>query len=220
MKRARGLLAAEQSDGRRNRGNKGGGHRQARPDHQREQNEDHEQVGEPLEHVVRPGFGRTRPLEAQMFSDCGRERPPRKIGLAREQVFPQVPCEQAGDYVQQAGQYDDPGGLKVEIAAPAVLVRQHVPVAGGHQGPRGRDREFEQRRGQYVAGFAPIEARVRDHNFDSGDQQGKKAQRGDPVSDADEGRVARSNRRDWDGRGRTWDGSVQRHRHGFQARHF
>jgi hypothetical protein len=56
VKRARGLLAAEHIDGRRNRGNKGGRHRQARPDHQREQNEDHEQVGEPLQHVIRPGF--------------------------------------------------------------------------------------------------------------------------------------------------------------------
>ena len=48
MNRARGLMAAQQSDGRRNRGNKRGGHRQARPDDQREQNENHEQVSEPL----------------------------------------------------------------------------------------------------------------------------------------------------------------------------
>ena len=50
--RARGLLAAEHCDRRRKRGHKGGGHRQARPDDQREQNEDHEQVGEALEDVI------------------------------------------------------------------------------------------------------------------------------------------------------------------------
>ena len=112
MNRARGLLAAEHSDGRRNRGNKGGRHRQARPDDQREQNEDHEQVGEPLEHVIRPGFCLTRPLEAQMVGDCARERPPRKIGLTREQVFPEMPCKQAEDYIQQAGQYQQPRQLE------------------------------------------------------------------------------------------------------------
>ena len=91
MKRARGLLAAEQIDGRRNRGNKSGRHRQARPDHQGKQNEDHEQVGEPLEHVIRPGFRRARPLEAQMAGDRRRERPPRKIGPAGSKFFRKWP---------------------------------------------------------------------------------------------------------------------------------
>ena len=52
MKRARGLLAAEHIDGRRKRGNKRRRHRQARPDYQREKNEDHEQVAEALEQVI------------------------------------------------------------------------------------------------------------------------------------------------------------------------
>ena len=80
MNRARGLLAAEHSDGGGKRGRDGGRHRQARPDHQGEQNEDHEQVGEPLKHVVGPGFCFIRPLEAQMVRDYSRERPPREIG--------------------------------------------------------------------------------------------------------------------------------------------
>jgi len=46
--------------------------------------------------------------------------------------------------------------LKVEIPAPAILVRQHVPEAGGHQRSWGRDRDFEKRGSQDVAGFAPV----------------------------------------------------------------
>src|SRR5580698_11560729 len=54
----------------------------------------------------------------------------------------------------------------------------------------------------YIAGFAPIEARVRDQDFNSRDEQGEKTQRGDPMSDTDQGRVPRSNRSVWDSRGR------------------
>src|ERR1700686_3580217 len=99
-----------------------------------------------------------------MFSDCRGERPPRKIGLTGEQVFAQMAGKQNGDGVQRAGQYGEPGSLKVEIAAPAVLVRQDVAVASGHQMPGGRDWYFEQRRSQDIAGFAPIEARMGDEN--------------------------------------------------------
>jgi len=50
---------------------------------------------------------------------------------------------------------------------------------------------LEQRRSQYVTGFTPIEARVRDENFHSADEQGQEAHGGDPVGDADDGRVPR-----------------------------
>jgi hypothetical protein len=103
----------------------------------------------------------------------------------------------------------------MEIAAPAVLIRQHITVAGRHQCPRGRDRQFEQRWSQIVAGFTPIEARVRDDNFGSADEQGKKAEGGDPVRDADERRMPRSIRRSRDGvrnrRRSTWDASGVAH---------
>jgi len=52
---------------------------------------------------------------------------------------------------------------------------------------------------------------VRDHNFNSADEQGKKAQGSDPVSDADEGRVPRRNRRGSDRRDSTWDASGVAH---------
>ena len=52
-----------------------------------------------------------------------------------------------------------------------------------------------------VAGFTPIEARVRDQDFDAAEEQGEKADGGDPMRDADEGRVARGSGDGWDGRG-------------------
>src|SRR5260370_15654877 len=69
---ARGLLAAQNSDRGRNRGRDGGGHGQARPDDQRKEDENDEQVGEPLKYVIRPGSFLIRPPEAQMLGDFSR----------------------------------------------------------------------------------------------------------------------------------------------------
>lgn len=59
----------------------------------------------------------------------------------------------------------------------------------------------------YVAGLPPIEARVRDEDFNSGDEQCKKAEGGDPMRDADDARVSRGNRPGWRCRGRSCDPS-------------
>ena len=56
MNRARGLLSAEHGDGSRNPGDECRRHGQARPDHQRKQHEDHEQVRHPLHRIVGPGI--------------------------------------------------------------------------------------------------------------------------------------------------------------------
>ena len=112
-------------------------------------------------------------------------------------------CEQTVKDVENASQDYNPGGLKVEITAPSVLIRQDVAVAGGHQVSRRGDGDFEQRRGIYIAGFAPIEARVGDQNFNAADQQSEETQGGDPVGDADQGGVPRGNRGGLDGGGGT-----------------
>lgn len=52
---------------------------------------------------------------------------------------------------------------------------------------------------------------MRDDNFDTADEQSKEAQRGDPVRDADEGRVPGSFRSGRDGSGKTRDASRIRH---------
>src|SRR6202142_338324 len=88
-----------------------------------------------------------------------------------------MPCKQAGDSIEQGSEYQNPGSLKVEITAPAVLIRQDVTVAGRHEIPRGGDWQFEQRSSQIVAGLSPIKARVGYDNFNSADEQSKKAQK-------------------------------------------
>src|SRR3954447_17196965 len=88
----------------------------------------------------------------------------------------------------------------MEIAAPAVLVRQHVAVTGRDGCSRSRNGQLKQRSSKYVAILAPIEARVRNKNLNSADEQGQKAQSRNPVGDANKQRVARTNRGGWPSR--------------------
>ena len=79
----------------------------------------------------------------------------------------------------------------MEIAAPAILVGEDGFVAGGYGVARGGDVDGEERGGVYVAGFAPVEARVGDDYFGTGDEQGEKRDDRKPVSDSDGGGVTR-----------------------------
>src|SRR5690242_17487256 len=97
-----------------------------------------------------------------MSGDSGSEPAQRAFGLCGEQIIAQVPGEERGEYVQQAGQDDNPGRLKVEVAAPTVLVRKDVTVARGDHRARGRDGNSKERLGQHIAGLSPVEARMRD----------------------------------------------------------
>ena len=54
----------------------------------------------------------------------------------------------------------------------------------------GREREIEKRRSPYGTCFAPIEMRMGQDNSEAANEQSEKAQREDPVSDADQRRVA------------------------------
>ena len=63
---------------------------------------------------------------------------------------------------------------QVEIAAPAVLVGHDVAVAVGTVSRDDGDGNLEERGGAEVAGFAPVEARVRDDDFAAGDEQARK----------------------------------------------
>ena len=95
-----------------------------------------------------------------MICEGGGEGSPGKIGGGGEEIAAKVSAEPDGDGVEQASEHEEPGGLKVEITTPAVLIRQHVAIAGGHGGAGGGDRDFEERMAERVASFAPIEARV------------------------------------------------------------
>ena len=74
------LPAAQNIDRRRNRRIEAGRQRQARPDQERKQNEDHEQVCQPAAIRYRTKL-RLRPaVEAQMVDDLSQERLPRAVG--------------------------------------------------------------------------------------------------------------------------------------------
>jgi len=97
---ARGLLAAQDSNHGRNGGRNGRGHRQARPDYQRKQNENDEQIRQPLKHVIRPGSFLTRPPEAQMLGDYNPEPLLREVAASGKQILPEMSIEQSEDYVK------------------------------------------------------------------------------------------------------------------------
>src|SRR5690242_19588735 len=77
----------------------------------------------------------------------------------------------------------------MEIAAPAVLVWKNVPVARGSHISRRWDGNFEQHWSVHVTNFAPIEARMRDHDFQSADKQCQEGKRDEPVRSSHEERV-------------------------------
>src|ERR1019366_7080800 len=114
---------------------------------------------------------------------------PGEIGAGREQIPPKMPCNEAEDQVEQSGQDRKPGGLEMEITAPAILVGKDVVIACRERCSRGRNRQGEKRWSSYVAGFAPIETWMRDEDFNSADQQGQETQGGDPVGEADNRRM-------------------------------
>ena len=82
----------------------------------------------------------------------------------------------------------------MEIPAPAILVGEHVAVAGGNSGSGGRDRYRESRRRVHVAGLTPIKARMRHNDFESTDKEGQERKRGEPVGNANEKRVPQTKR--------------------------
>src|SRR5579863_3701919 len=101
-----------------------------------------------------------------------REPLRREIRESRNQIAPKMPFEKAERYVNQTGQYGNPGSFEMEITTPAVFVRKHVAVAARDRGPRGRNRQAEQRTSIDVSGFTPIKTGVRDENFRPADEQG------------------------------------------------
>ncbi len=113
------------------------------------------QIGDALHNVVGVAFCFIGRCAAQIFCEHFPECAPSSVGRLREQVFPEVSSPQTCDRVDQAGQHQNPCGLKVEIAAPAILVGHHVAVAGGNRIPRCGDWYLEQRRSSTNCRFHP-----------------------------------------------------------------
>ncbi len=74
MQAARRLLASQEPKGQKEFRGESERHGQPRPDHQREQHEDHEQIREALQNVIRPRFFLARPLKAQMSNQRTAKR--------------------------------------------------------------------------------------------------------------------------------------------------
>ena len=79
----------------------------------------------------------------------------------------------------------------MQSAAPAVLIGEDEFIACLDDASGGWNRNLEECGGGGVAGFAPIEAGVGDDEFDSGDEEGEKAECGEPVGEADDEGMAR-----------------------------
>ena len=103
VKRACGLLAAEDSRDCGDDGHDGGRHAQAGHDDQRKKNEDDDEIGQQLEDVVGLGFFFGGPLQAQMVQNAARNRVPGEIGPGWQQIPAEVPREEPGEEVSQAG---------------------------------------------------------------------------------------------------------------------
>src|SRR5215471_15576570 len=92
------------------------------------------------------------------------------IWPSRNQIAPEMPGEDSPEHVVQTGCQSKPCGLEMQIAAPSILIGQHVSIAGGHGVTRRWQMQVEPRMRVDVADLAPVKARVRQDNFSSGDE--------------------------------------------------
>src|SRR5580693_299478 len=107
-----------------------------------------------------------------------------------KQIAPEMPCEEAEQHVEQTRPDRKPCRLKMEIATPAVLIREHVPIAGGDGIPGGWQVQIEPRAHVYVAGLTPVKPWMRKHDLSSADQQREKRDCGNPMGRAQQSGVA------------------------------
>jgi hypothetical protein len=180
MECARGFLAAEGGDEDGENGNHRGGHGQSGPDHQRQEKENHGEIGEALQDVVGESFFRGRALEAEVIGDSAREGRPGELSFGGKQVVEEVPRKDAGDEVQQAVQHAKPDGFEV-----------HVTSLAGRAAEHEGQRQIEKGRRADSAGLAPVEAGVGEDDAEAADCKGDEGDGVDPMSDADEQKMPR-----------------------------
>ena len=89
--------------------------------------------------------------------------------------------ENARKHVKKAVEHAKPRGEEVQVTTPSGWPTPHV-----------WEGQIEDRGSSQAARFTPIETRMSKQNGDATNQQAKKAQRVDPVGDADDGRMPRS----------------------------
>src|SRR5215469_14759566 len=97
-----------------------------------------------------------------------------KVRSRRKQIVPEMPAEETEQHVRQARRDRKPCRLEMEVAAPAVLIRQHIPVAGGDHVPGAGQMQIEPRAHVNIAGLPPVKPRMRKHDLSSANQQREK----------------------------------------------
>ena len=78
------------------------------------------------------GLGCVGRFATQIAGDDGAEGGPGSVRRGGDKVFAEMAVCKARDEVDQPGEYGDPCGLKVQGAAPAILVGHDVAVTGGN----------------------------------------------------------------------------------------
>src|SRR6476646_9912462 len=101
-----------------------------------------------------------------------------------------MPREHAEQAIEQSRPDRKPCRLEMEIAAPAVLIGEHVAVAGGDCPAGGWHVKIEPGMHVYIAGFAPVQARMRKQDLSSATEQSEKGKRRKPMGHAHQRGVA------------------------------
>src|SRR5580704_8273161 len=81
----------------------GGRHGEAGEDHEREQHEDDQEIGELLQHIVPLRRGAAREAQAQMFEDLPSDVA--KLDAAREKILAEMPAGDAPGEIDEAIQH-------------------------------------------------------------------------------------------------------------------
>jgi len=186
MQSACGLATSKQIDGCRECRVEGGRQGKTGPDDEGKHDEDDHEIRGALNDIVGAAFCWIGRRAAQIFREDFAEGLPLAICGGGKKVSAEMVVEQARDYVDEAGDYQNPCRFEVEIAAPAILVGPLVVVAGGDGVPRCGDGDLEEGSGAGVAGFTPVEARVGDDDLAAGDKQREEGDDRDPMRYADE----------------------------------
>jgi len=192
MDGARGLASAECVDKKGKRGVEAGRQREAGPDDEGKENADDAEVSGALEHVIGVCFAWIGWTAAEIFRHALEVGARGALTGRGNEVATEVAIEKTEKCVDESGEDKEPRGLKVQVAAPAVLVGHIGAVAIIDCVARGGDGDGEERVLVDVAGFAPVEAGMGDDEFKAGDEQREEAEDCEPMGDADERGMARS----------------------------
>lgn len=183
-------LTSAQKRGRcRERSSESGRHGEPGPNHQREQDEDDNEIAGTLQDIVGVEFIGGGARMAKVSADVGHASAERALLTRGEQVAAEMTAGEEIEEVDDAGDDEKPRRFEMQVAAPAILVREDITVTGRDTVARGGDVKAEEWRRVDVTDLTPVEARMRNQNLNTGDEQRDGRDEGKPVRDANEQRM-------------------------------